>query len=71
MSILKDKVLETSELIFQRKTKTINAKLPEIKKIKNRNKKSTEKSNSLKITLKNNIVKVKYHILKIKFDSKD
>ena len=43
MSILKDKVLETSELIFQRNTKTINAKLPEIKKIKNRNKKSTEK----------------------------
>ena len=31
MSILKDKVLETSELIFQRKTKTINAKFPEIK----------------------------------------
>ena len=34
MSILKDKVLETSELIFQRKTKTINAKFPEIKQTK-------------------------------------
>lgn len=33
MSILKDKVLETSELMFQRKTKTINAKFPEIKQI--------------------------------------
>ena len=70
MSILKDKVLETSELMFQRKTKTINAKFPEIKQIfkdsKNlRRKKSPEKSNSFKRSLKNNIVKVKYHNLKI------
>ena len=76
MSILKDKVLETSELRFQRKTKTINAKFPEIKQIfkdsKNlRRKKSPEKSNCFKRTSKNNIMKVKYHIFKMKFESKD